>query len=50
MNGTSREGVVLFEPVKRETGGRPVRTRHCKQGAAKKTKESLDSGKTTFLL
>lgn len=36
MIEASREGSTFFEPVKRETGESPVRTRHCKQGAAKR--------------
>ena len=39
--------IRLIEPVKRETGASPVRTRHCEQGISEK-KKSLDNGKTRF--
>lgn len=30
--------IRLIEPVKRETGASPVRTRHCEQGISEKKK------------
>ena len=30
--------IRLIEPVKRETGANPVRTRHCEQGISEKKK------------
>ena len=37
--------IRLIEPVKRETGASPVRTRHCEQGISEKKKRHWITGR-----